>query len=177
MTFNSKGYLEPGLHPMDLDEIEKEFVTPFPHSSTRVLVMEGFRRHAEELQAIVAEYIQYLDGSFVSNKNDPGDVDLVCFIDGDVVDALPADLQSRLRSLLSGPQTRATHQCDAYFCLSYPETHPNFSVYRAQRKYWMGEFGYDRADVPKGIVVVEQKGTNSTPLAASTGSRSPGGAP
>ncbi|WP_141098535.1 DUF6932 family protein [Rhodoblastus acidophilus] len=175
--FNSKGYLDPGLHPMGLDEIEKNLVTPFPHSSTRKVVMDGFRRHTDELKAIIAEYIQLIDGSFASNKNDPGDIDLVCFIDGDKVDALPPDLQMKLRNLLLGKQTKNTRHCDAYFCPSYPDTHPNFEAYRANRKYWMGEFGYDRTDVPKGIVVVEQKAAPATLSASSSPSSISGIAP
>lgn len=172
MTFNAKGYLEPGLYPMDLNEIENILVTPFPHSSTRPSVMSGFRRHTADLQALVDEYTQFIDGSFVSNKNDPGDIDLVCFIDGDKVDALSPPQQAMLRELLLGPVTKASHYCDAYFCPSYPDTHANYDSYRSKRKYWMGEFGYDRFDVPKGIVVVEQKASPAPSLAANAPTRS-----
>jgi hypothetical protein len=165
MTFNSKGYLDAGLHPMDLNEIENVFVTPFPHSSTRKIIMEGFRRHTSDLVDIIKEYIQFLDGSFVSNKNDPGDIDLVCFINGDLIDALSPVDQEKIRELFSGPRTKSTHHCDAYFCVFYPETHPQYEFYRSKRKYWMGEFGYDRADTPKGIVVVEE---NANVVAPST---------
>lgn len=172
MTFNAKGYLEPGLHPMNLDEIEKVFVTPFPHSSTRPNVMSGFRRHTNDLLALVDEYTQFIDGSFVSNKNDPRDIDLVCFIDGDKVDALSPPQQAKLRELVLGPTTKASHKCDAYFCPSYPDTHANYDFFRSKRKYWMGEFGYDRSDVPKGIVVVEQKVSQAAPVTASVSASS-----
>jgi hypothetical protein len=169
MSFNSKGYLDPGLYPMSLDEIEKTFVTPFPHSSTRQIVMNGFRQHTADLIAIIKEYMQFIDGSFVSNKNDPGDIDLVCFIDGDVIDNLSPSDKVKIRSLFLGPLTKASHNCDAYFCPCYPETHKNYQHYRAQRKYWMGEFGYDRVDVPKGIVVVIAKSPPSpAPLTPAT---------
>ncbi len=65
--------------------------------------------------------------------------------------------QEKLKELLSGPSAKAKYMCDAYFCLSFPESHPHFQHARAKRKYWMGEFGYDRQDVPKGIVLIEQK--------------------
>lgn len=156
MKFNADGYLDPGLHPMSVVEIEHNFVSSFPHSSTRPTIIDGFKRHQSEISAIAVSYDQLIDGSFVTNKNDPGDIDTVCFIDGDFVDALPAHQQQALRLLFLGPATKATHHCDAYFCPSFPETHKNYAHFRAQRKYWMGEFGYDRSDKPKGIVSVKK---------------------
>lgn len=172
MTFNTKGYLEPGLHNMGVDEVERNFVTNFPHSSTRESIMDGFKKHSDEINVIVDECIKFLDGSFVSNKNDPGDIDMVCFIDGDKVDSLsPAD-QAKLQALVAGPVTKASHKCDAYFCPTYPDNHPKHAHTRSQRKYWMGEFGYDRLDVPKGIVVVEVK-PSSTPSPAPSAGAAP----
>ena len=142
---------------MSVDGIEEAFVTPFPHSSTRKDVMEGYRKHTSELKGIIDEYSQLIDGSFESNKNDPGDIDFVCFMDGDKVDALSSTEKDKLQKLFSGPLTKSTHLCDAYFCPSFPDTHPNFEFYRSKRKYWMGEFGFDRLDVPKGIVLVDEK--------------------
>lgn len=156
MAFNRKGYLDAGLHEMAIDQIEEDFVTQFPHSSTRKAIIEGYKKHSSELKDVVKEYVQFIDGSFVTNKNDPGDIDLVCFMDGDMLDALPPAEQHKLMQLLSGPATKAGYMCDAYYCISYPDTHPKFPATRSQRKYWMGEFGFDRSDVPKGIVVLRE---------------------
>ena len=168
MAFNAKGYLEPGLHQMKVDDIEKEFVTPFPHSSTRKDILDGFKKHSDELQMILNKYMQMIDGSFVTNKNDPGDVDLICFIDGDMLDAMNRADQMKIAALLDGKTTKATHMCDAYFCPSYPDTHPKYHGYRTTRKYWMGEFGYDRSDVAKGIVILEYTAPTPTPAVPSS---------
>jgi hypothetical protein len=157
MTFNSEGYLEPGVHTMELDSLEHIFVVGFPHPSTRKLILDGYKEHLTALREVIPSFTQFIDGSFVSNKNDPGDIDLVCFIDGDEIDNLSPDKQARLEELLSGSTVKAKYMCDAYFCVSFPGHHPHFQHARAQRKYWMGEFGYDRQDVPKGIVLIEQK--------------------
>lgn len=174
MAFNAKGYLEAGLHPMEAEDLEKEFVTPFPYSSTRKNVFEGFKKHSKELQEVINKYVQMIDGSFVTNKNDPGDIDLICFIDGDMLDAMdPAD-QAKIYTLLSGKATKLSHMCDAYFCPSYPENHPKYEYYRPQKKYWMGEFGFDRFDIAKGIVVLEYSSVRSSDLTSiAAGSNSP----
>jgi hypothetical protein len=152
LRFNVNGYLEPGIHDLDHSALEEHFVTAFPHSSTRSAIIAGFGRHSNELMQLGIPCVEFLDGSFVSNKADPGDIDMVGFMDLDAVDALDNDQQNTLTALFAGKATRASHLCDAYFVPSVPDHHPLFDKLRAQRKYWMGEFGYDREDRPKGIV-------------------------
>ena len=117
--------------------------------------MQGYKKHAQEIVALVGPCEQLLDGSFVSNKNDPGDVDMVLFVDATVIDNLTPIQRAQFGALTSGQQTKATHMCDAYYCLTFPETHPQFVQFRQMRKYWMGEFGFDRNEVPKGIVQIQ----------------------
>lgn len=150
--FNAQGYLEPGLHQMTLEEFEAAFVTPFPHSNTRSDILIGYVRHHAELCQVLDCFEQIIDGSFTTNKNDPNDVDLLILADGDVVDALSDEQKERLVALVSGKATQKGYMCDAYFCPTYPDGHPHHSASRQQRKYWMGEFGFDRFDVAKGLV-------------------------
>ncbi|UPY36151.1 hypothetical protein [Sediminicoccus sp. KRV36] len=152
MNFNSDGYLDAGLHDMDVEGIVEHFVTAFPASNTRRAIIEGYIRHRSEFSALGVACVQLIDGSFVSNKADPGDIDLVAFADLDTIDALSPEDQKKLADLFSGPATKATHFCDAYFSPTVPENHPLYSQLRSKRKYWMGEFGYDREDRPKGVV-------------------------
>jgi hypothetical protein len=154
-SFNGHGYIEPGLHPMAQSDLEATFVTAFPYSSTRGDIMKGYKKHSQEVLTLVGPCEQLLDGSFVTNKNDPGDVDMVLFVDATVIDNLNPAQRAELFALAAGPRTKATHMCDAYFCLTFPETHPQFAQFRQMRKYWMGEFGFDRSEVPKGIVQIQ----------------------
>lgn len=155
MNFNADGYLEAGLHDMELDGIVEHFVTAFPTSNTRETIIGGYKKHRDELATLGVTCIQLLDGSFVSNKADPGDIDMVGFMDLEAVDALSPDDQMKLKALFSGKVTRDSHLCDAYFAPVVPPQHPLYDQLRSQRKYWMGEFGYDREDRPKGLVRTE----------------------
>jgi len=152
MKFNANGYLDPGIHEADLSAIEEHLVRGFPTSTTRPLIIEGYRRHRAEMRSINIDVEQFLNGSFVSTKNDPGDIDLVCFADADTVDNLSSVDKKKLLSLMLGSQTKTTHYCDAYFCPMVPQTDPRYAKVRQTRKYWMEEFGFDRQDRPKGIV-------------------------
>jgi hypothetical protein len=154
--FNGNGYLEPGIHSMSEEQVKSHFVDAFPSSATRPGIYSGYSRHASELAAVGVTGLKYLDGSFTTSKTDPGDVDMVFFADADLVDSLPEDKQQLLKALVSGKATRQSHLCDCYFCPTVnDENHPAFSTLRTQRKYWLGEFCFDRTDQPKGIVSVE----------------------
>lgn len=152
MNFNADGYLDAGLHDMDFEGIVEHLVTAFPTSNTRSTIITGYKRHRSEVSAFGITCIQLIDGSFVSNKADPGDIDLVAFMDLDKVDALSLEDQQKLIALFSGPATKKSHCCDAYFSPSVPENHPLYNEFRSSRKYWLGEFGYDREDRPKGVI-------------------------
>lgn len=155
--FNATGYLDAGLHEMTIDDFETAFVTPFPYSTTRSNILVGFVKHHNELSALLSSFEQFVDGSFTTNKNDPNDVDLLVMADGDLIDSLSEDDKNRFAALVNGKETQKTHLCDAYFLPVYPDSHPQHQNGRAMRKYWMGEFGFDRSDVPKGIVQLKSK--------------------
>lgn len=152
--FEKNGYLPAGIHKMTAAEFEATFVTAFPFSSTRKPILKGYNQHADELLAVIGQCEQFLDGSFVTNKNDPGDIDMVVMVDAEILDAIDVSKRDAFRALVSGKITRATHMCDAYICPVYKEESPNFETGRANRKYWMGEFGFDRSDLPKGFVSI-----------------------
>lgn len=63
-------FLPPGIHDATLDEIEAVFATT-PH---RKALFEGFKAGVESLRQAGCRII-YLDGSFVSDKERPGDFD------------------------------------------------------------------------------------------------------
>lgn len=150
--FDVNGYLPAGIHDYDETKFKRDFVTSFPSSVTRGGIFDGYRRHAQEIVSLISRCEQLIDGSFVTNKNDPGDVDLVCFCDKDDVDQLsPAD-QTQFSALMAGKSTRASHSCDAYFVPTVAPSHPMSDQVRKIRKYWLGEFSFDRTERVKGVV-------------------------
>lgn len=152
VKFNADGYLDAGFHDLDVDAIEEHLVTGFPTSTTRKPILDGYKRHRGDIEALGLTCEQFLDGSFASTKNDPGDIDLVGLMDIDSVDALSIDDRVIFESLFSGQVTKLSHSCDAYYCPTVDESDPRHGRLRTTRKYWMGEFGYDRHDKPKGMI-------------------------
>ena len=73
MNFNANGYLDPGIHKMTW----KEFYDFFSFSPRRKELLDGLERALNILREIKSIRI-YIDGSFVTNKLEPGDWD-ACF--------------------------------------------------------------------------------------------------
>ena len=67
---NALGELSPGMHPATLEEVEAVFATP----PRRRRLFEGLRRAIQNLHAAGVRRV-FIDGSFVTTKADPNDID------------------------------------------------------------------------------------------------------
>ena len=70
LDFTATGELPAGEHPADLQEVEDRFAT----NPTRTAPFVGFARAARALAAAGCRTV-WLDGSFITDKNEPGDFD------------------------------------------------------------------------------------------------------
>src|SRR6266480_4429247 len=70
------GWLPPGKHACDLDEIRTRFAGP-GHHPVRQRVFEELQRHIRT--PVVVAYVDhfYVNGSFASDRTMPGDVDVL----------------------------------------------------------------------------------------------------
>jgi hypothetical protein len=80
-----------------------------------------------------------VDGSFVTHKTDPKDLDVVAFV----------NYQSFQRDKLLFYDTDAlkrNRQLDVYFVAVYPPGHANHYLTQFSEMKWLDVFGYDRPD-------------------------------
>jgi hypothetical protein len=75
-AFQADGYLPEGLHEASEDEVIARFGQSTPH---RVYLMERLCRWLELARAVGARRL-FVDGSFVTEKAEPGDVDAVVWL-------------------------------------------------------------------------------------------------
>ncbi|WP_322354281.1 DUF6932 family protein [Dehalococcoides sp.] len=68
--FDSDGLLPPGLHWATWQELSDRFGT----NAHRILLLSGMRQALESLKAAGCNAV-YIDGSFVTSKDTPGDFD------------------------------------------------------------------------------------------------------
>lgn len=135
--------LVPGWRDVQVDDLDGLFVDPFPDPLVRRDLIANFRRFLLVLRNLGVTGMLWLDGSFVTEKPHPRDIDLVLFVTDAVLRGLvPKDLD-RLKQLIHNkPDTKLRFKCDLYFC------DPDDADWRS---YWRGWFGYDRNEEPKGV--------------------------
>jgi len=90
----------------------------------------------------------WIDGSFLTKKIDPKDVDLVFqgFVAPGKVDQHDPDHVRAINWLSSN--LKNSHLCDSYICLQWP------AGQSGNPEYWQRQFGLSRGVLAKGIAVI-----------------------
>ena len=156
LEFNKDGYLDAGFHEVCIDELYEFFVKQFSTSQTREEIFNNFNRWRDSLikQYNISEI--WIDGSFVTNKINPNDIDVVVFAYAMNYE----NLYKRWRII------RQIDKLDAYLTVAICEENEKvlppdlYYEYVNHRNYWRGQFGFDRNNSPKGVLVLkcDQKG-------------------
>lgn len=145
--------LPEGLHPVDETALRQLCLASFPRSRTRGRLFAAMEQLIALLRnsGIAAEV--WIDGSFVTRKPDPRDVDVVLFVDWSFAESgtprqrtVIRDLDDRTPVVPSG--------LDLFTVIEYPVGHPLHTPSAVPRRYWALEFGHDRDGRPKGILTL-----------------------
>jgi hypothetical protein len=155
--------LPDGVHSADELTFRERFVKDFPDSQVRPTICHGFFLLRREAQSQGLTATQWVDGSFVESKLEPGDVDLVSFIDYDILNALAPTVQTFVEQTMNGGEaTKAKYQTHTFLVPSCAPSHSFFPVFEQLRGYWREWFGQTREEpirpgpklrsIPKGIV-------------------------
>lgn len=81
-ALDAHGLLPVGLHDCTIDEVEERF-GQFTRSDRRVALMKQLRAYCGELRRVVQASFLVVDGSFVTSKDEPGDVDILLALRAD----------------------------------------------------------------------------------------------
>lgn len=176
LKFNEKGLLPPGCHEVTLDIIKSVFVDNFPESETRLSRYNCFLKMYEELLDNVKSCIRILiDGSFVTNKLNPYDVDFVIMIDHLHLTQKESDYLNKIREYKHSLRIEYDncryevekgtisysklynlefyrYGCDFYILLRYDQSHEMYKNYLNQKKYWTDWWGKTRDEKSKGFL-------------------------
>jgi hypothetical protein len=140
--------LPEGVHPCDEETFRAHFVNPFPASQTRTAICQGFFQLRRAVLVCGIAATQWVDGSFVEGKLDPGDVDVVSFGDYEMLNNLDTESKDLVVQLLGGREaTKALYHTHTFLIASCPVDHPYYAVFEQARSYWRNWFGKTR-DVP-----------------------------
>lgn len=129
---NAVGELPPGVHETTLDEVEEVFA----NTTRRRALFEGLRRAMENLRTGGVRRV-YIDGSFVTDKVEPNDIDgcweLNDEVDTDILDPVFLDFSNHRQAM------NAKYRVDFFIAeLAFLEF-----------------FQRNRNDEPKGILMID----------------------
>jgi hypothetical protein len=144
LQFDANGHLFPyDTISITMEELEEYFVFN-EHRLGLYLSLKQFIRAVKEVG--IVHFDMWIDGSFVTLKTRPNDIDAVCFIDSRRYDQhLPALTLLR----------RTFSPIDAYFVKMYGAEHPKHNFSKFDELDWCHFLTKDRKRRPKGIVKIQ----------------------
>lgn len=171
MDFDEFGNYKAGIHAVSLEWFKNHLVDEAEKSTTRSRNLTSFIEFCKLQQ--VKEYIDtityvLIDGSFVTNKIDPHDIDVLFiseFVGENYEELISFSEQAKRTYAFFAKVKREAYKyhSDIYFIpkvkldliQSLAPDHPDVSNYCSkldyQYKYWLGQFTFDRDERPKGI--------------------------
>ena len=126
----------------------------FPSTSNRKGLFEDYTNYANALfDLIQIDFTQWINGSFISRKTLPGDIDLVSLIPFDIAERYESALINRFLNKTAWDE----FGIDGYIVRIYPESHPNYHRTTTDLAYWKHWFGFSKLSKrrkrhPKGFV-------------------------
>lgn len=141
LEFDKHGFLMPyGVIPCEIQVVEEYFV----FNEHRAEILISFKQFIHTLNGLnINDFDIWLDGSFISLKNYPNDLDLIVFLNDvtyqRVYTSLPL-LKTRFQKL------------DVYFVQMYPVAHPKHLFSKFDELDWLHFLTKDRKRNPKGIL-------------------------
>ena len=157
--FDMRGNLKPDAKiELSFDEFQALFLRSFDQIETsRVIIFEDYLRFIHDFKTLVtADFSQWVNGSFVSKKQNPNDIDFVTLVDFRTYEVHEELIESRFRrkgAKLFYPKV------DAYVVKHYPAIHEKRWVTDFDLTYWVDSFGKTQKNRsgqrhPKGFIAL-----------------------
>ncbi|MEO6721908.1 MAG: hypothetical protein ABIN67_16185 [Ferruginibacter sp.] len=141
LNFNRSGLLVPSsIIASNLKELQSEFITHIG-TTERINHFNSYINYSNALKILCGNngLIQWVDGSFVTKMPKPNDIDIVSFIDFQIISSLGNKLQS-----FKYPASETIFQVDAYIVPVYPIGHHHFYLTQHDKAYWIDMFDKTR---------------------------------
>ena len=144
MHFDENGWLQPAaLLPAEKESVERMFVT----NDHRQLLWDQFKALSSQLvQQSIPIHAIWLDGSFISTKEEPKDVDIVIFTEINF-------LNTQFR-LLDGLRNQFDSLDVFWASSSAKDDDLSVAITRFEELKWDWVFGMSRAKQAKGYILL-----------------------
>lgn len=128
---------------LSMEDFKNIFVNSFAEDSRRHELFEKYLIYLDNFREVIrGDFFQWINGSFVTTKYDPKDIDLVSVIHYQDYEKNIEELRKRLTS----SNARRLFEVDAYIVADYPESHKKYSFTKSDLVYWRNLFGQTKAN-------------------------------
>jgi len=124
--------LPPGVHEATIDEIYQAFVEG--KSDKRKLLWDRWLAYRTVVFSLIEVNREFLDGSFVTSKHNPKDIDVSMWISGDELLDAPNETRTAI-SLLTGAGSFEVFSVDAYFITECEPSSPLYADFVENRDW------------------------------------------
>jgi len=139
-----------GIVNMNLDEFEDWSKTSFKDSAYRQSLLNNFKELIKKVQVFGFSFEIWVDGSYLTEKPEPDDIDMLIIVSRRVINKLSLDKQDELYnkyfSIEGKSNIKQLYKCDINFM--YKEDNK-------RRAFWLDLYGYSRDKKPKGIISIK----------------------
>jgi hypothetical protein len=147
INFDSRGYITPNEI---VETTIHEFENTFCYNEHRKLIFKNYLNFSVKLQEIgLSNFYQWVDGSFVTTKRYPKDIDFVTFVDYDFFHHNITKMMDLRNEYL-----------DCFFAPIYPQNHSSRFRNDLEHFEWHCLFGWDREDKQKGLIKINFENGN-----------------
>ncbi len=158
-TFDKRGNLTPyDIIKTDPSEFKYNLVTNFRPPTTREEIYSGYKIYIKDFsENISKEWYQWINGSFITIKQDPGDIDLVNFVDVNILEKNNA----KVRKFRTKYGSKNKYKVDGYILPVVDKSHKDYNEVQKVVNYWKNLFGHTRKDeqtqkqYPKGFFQID----------------------
>lgn len=127
--------LQAGIHRMTMDTFRETFVSSVPETSRRLQLFSHLDQWVARLRQLNVTATLWLDGSFVTRKPEPGDVDCVLW-NPVFVGPITDEGKVELLAMTDRAKARAAFGIDLYVEIPLP------NELMKREAYWRGMFGF-----------------------------------
>jgi hypothetical protein len=139
---------------MSMSALRQLCVNGFPLSQTRAPIMAGMEAAISKLVSGGIAGDLWVDGSFLTMKIDPEDVDMTLRLTAAFVNGCTNEQTILINWFNSGEHLKNPYFCHSHAWVDYPPGHPLYWNSEWDRAYWIRQWGFSRRSERKGIAVV-----------------------
>ena len=149
--------LPQGFHAMSTEDLRSLCVETFPKSRVRSEIMAGFMAIYEGYVNLKIEGELWIDGSFLTTKIDPDDIDFIALIPQWFRLHGTVEQQSYIEWMISKEdEPRALFMCHTEVLEVVEDGHADYNFFLDMKNHWeKNVYGFSvKSHDPKGIAVI-----------------------